>query len=156
MNIPESMLGELNAWNNGKGIDLEGWVACVGNFKLAVGYLSVFWPEFVIFEDYVLRKNFEVSSLRGFESQKDSTRKSVECVMNHLHIADLQFYGCEDLSKDKAILLGEKLKEMYQVKLACDFPDRECLVEFFQPQDSEDLIGYELTFWQAKHEQPDV
>lgn len=50
MDIPESMRSELGAWNNGGGIDLEGWVGCEGSFALAVGYLTLFWPEFVEFE----------------------------------------------------------------------------------------------------------
>ena len=52
------MKTELAAWNNGQGIDLESWIACVGSFSLAVGYLSIFCPEFVEFEGYILRKDF--------------------------------------------------------------------------------------------------
>jgi len=43
--------GWLAAWNNGDGIDLESWVANEGNFSLAVGYASIFWPAFTLFED---------------------------------------------------------------------------------------------------------
>jgi hypothetical protein len=46
MEPPESMRAELRAWNNGNGIDLESWVGCQGNFRLAVGYTTVFWPRF--------------------------------------------------------------------------------------------------------------
>ena len=47
MDIPESMRDELAGWNNDAGISLETWIGCSGNFSLAVGYSSVFWPEFV-------------------------------------------------------------------------------------------------------------
>ena len=153
MNIPESMKAALSAWNNGKGIDLESWVGCEGNFSLAVGYATVFWPEFVEFEDYILRENFSETSLRGFESQEGNTKKYTEWVMNHLHIADIQHYGCKDISKDKIVLLGNLLKEIYEIKLKTQFPDKPCIVEFYKPEvDEEDLLEYQISFWQAKHE----
>ena len=152
MNIPESMEAELTAWNDGQGIDLESWVSCAGNFSLAVGYLSIFWPEFIGFEGYILRGGFSEDSLRGFEASCAGGGKSVEAVMNHLHIADVQRYGCEDLSKDKVILLGSKLKEIYEAKLQWQFPDKPCTVSFYEPDDADDLEAYEITFWQKAHE----
>jgi hypothetical protein len=68
--------------------------------------------------------------------------------MNHLHIADIQHYGCEDLSKDKVVLLGSKLKEIYEARLQWQFRHRPCVVSFHQPDDSDDLEAYEVTFWQ--------
>jgi hypothetical protein len=130
METPDSMKAELLAWNNGAGIDLESWVGHQGSFSLAVGYASVFWPEFVEFDGYILRKGFSETSLRGFAAREGSSRQSVEWVMNHLHIADVQSYGCKDISKDKVVLLGKVLKEIYQAKLRCQFPDRPCIVEF--------------------------
>lgn len=107
MNIPESMKAELAAW----GIDLESWVGCEGNFRLAVGYAAIFWPQFVAFEGYILRADFSVDSLRGFEAQQKGDRASVEAVMNHLHIADIQQFGCPDISKDKVLLTAQRCKK---------------------------------------------
>src|SRR5579862_6828123 len=101
MKAPESMKAELSAWNNGAGIDLETWVANEGRFSLAVGYTSIFWPEFVEFDGYILRKGFSEDSLRRFERQQNGNRLPVDATMNHLHIADIQHYNCEDASKDK-------------------------------------------------------
>ena len=156
MDIPESMRTELAAWNNGRGIDLASWVACEGNFSLAVGYASIFWPGFVEFEGYILREDFSETSLRGFENQEGSTRKSTEWVMNHLHIVDLQFHGCEDISKDKIKILGQTLKEIYEAKLKTQFPESPCIVEFYEPEDEEDLLEYQLSFWQVAHEYENV
>ena len=78
MNIPESMKAELSAWNNGLGIDLESWVGCEGNFSLAVGYATLFWPEFVEFDGYILSAGFTEGGIRDFERQVGSTRKSIE------------------------------------------------------------------------------
>ncbi len=152
MKIPDSMKAELLAWNNSDGIDLESWVGCQGSFSLAVGYASVFWPEFVEFEGYILRKGFSETSLRGFEKQEGASRKSVEWLMNHLHIADVQYYGCKDASKDKIFLLGNVLKEIYQAKLQWQFPDSPCVVEFHIPEDPQDLMEYQISFWQKCHE----
>jgi len=38
----DSMKEELSAWNDGDGVDVESWISCEGNFKLAVGYSTVF------------------------------------------------------------------------------------------------------------------
>lgn len=53
LKTPKSMQADLQAWNNGTGIDLESWVGCEGNFALAVGYASIFNPQFCTFEDYI-------------------------------------------------------------------------------------------------------
>ena len=156
MNIPDSMKDDLGAWNNGKGVDLESWIACAGNFSLAVGYSSIFCPDFIEFEGYIFEGDEfcerEIENLRDFESQEDSTPKSIEIVMNHLHIADIHFDGCEDLSADKIIIIGETLKDIYEARLAYLFPNKPCIVEFFKPEDENELQDYQLYFWQKKHD----
>jgi hypothetical protein len=149
---PESMVAELAAWNGGNGIDLASWIGCTGRFSLAVGYATIFWPAFVMFDGYVLREGFSEKSLRGFETQSGATRRSVEWVMNHLHLGDIHHYGCEDISKDKLMLLGRVLKEIYEAKLKWQFPHDPCVVELFVPEDVEDLLQYQVSFWQKKHE----
>lgn len=151
MKIPPSMAEELQAWNNGAGIDLESWTSCLGSFSMAVGYASIFWPDFVVFEDYILRDGFGISGLRGFEEAYPEDPRAIEAVMNHLHISDIHV-GCEDLTADKAQVLGETLRSIYTLKLAGEFPDRPCRVEFYQPEDIENLDDYQITFWQEKHE----
>ena len=151
MSIPVSMQAELAAWNNGNGIALDSWVGCEGNFRLAVGYASIFWPEFVEFEDYIFVNGFSIDSVRAFEAQSGNKAKSVEWVINHFHLADIQHYECDDISKDKIILLGNTLKEIYEAKLKYIFPDKPCIVEFYQPDD-EDLMQYQISFWQVKHD----
>ena len=151
METPESMKAELATWNNGKGIDFESWVSCMGNFGLAAGYTSLFWPRFVLFDGYILREGFSETSLRGFESRGDS-RNSVEWVMNHKHLADLHMHGSADVSADKLLLLGNVPKEIYEVKLQWQFPDNPCTVDFHIPEDKENWEDYQLSFWQRCHE----
>ena len=151
MEIPESMKAELAAWNNGQGIDLKSWIGCTGNFSLAVGYASIFWPEFVEFEGYILRRGFSEEAFKGFKSE-GRTDKSVEWVMNHLHIADIQHLGCSDISKDKIILIGNTLKEIHETKLKTEYPESPCTVELYIPHDENDLMEYQLSFWQKSNE----
>lgn len=148
---PDSMAAELGAWNDGRGIDLESWVGCEGSFRLAVGYSTIFWPRFVEFEGYILRAGFSVDSLRRFEATCEADRRKIETVLNHLHIADIQYFGCEDLSADKALLLGNTLREIYEAKLLWQFPDRPCTVSFYVPDDPAELTAYEVSFWQTAH-----
>ncbi|UPG96078.1 hypothetical protein [Luteibacter aegosomatissinici] len=152
MDIPSSMAAELQAWNGGEGIDLAAWIGCEGRFSLAVGYLTVFWPDFDLLDDHIVRARTTLDSLRGFQLRQGSTRQSVETVLNHLHLTDIQHLGCPDASADKLLALGTKLKEIYEAKLAWQFPDRPCIVSLLIPEDQSDLNAYQLTFWQATSE----
>lgn len=146
------MATELQKWNNGKGIDLASWINLSGSFSLAVGYITIFWPKFVEFDGYILRDGFCEKTLRSFESADGYDRMAVERTMNHLHIADIQHYGCEDISRDKIQVLGSILHEIYTVKLKTLFPQSACVVEFYQPEDIDDLLGYQISFWQEKYD----
>jgi len=110
-------------------------------FSLAVGYATIFWPAFTLFEGYILPAGFPEDALRGFE-RNGTSRKSVEWVMNHLHIADIQHGSCRDISKDKLLVLGNVLKEIYEARLQWQFPDRPSKVGFFIPDDPDDLMEY--------------
>ncbi len=156
MKIPDSMKKELGAWNQGKGMDLDSWISCSGNYSLAVGYSTIFCPNFIEFEEYILSADeideAILKSIRGFEYQAGSTPKSVEWVINHLHIADIHYGDCEDLSVDKVLIIGDALKNIYEARLSYLFPSKPCVVEFYKPEDPRDLEDYQISFWQKKHE----
>ena len=140
------LIPEMRDWNNGTGIDIHTWVGCTGNFKLAVGYSTIFWPEFVEFNGYVLRAGFSETSLKGFERQCGGDRKSVEGVMNHLHIADIHC-GSDDVTPDRVVYLGKVLREIYQAKLLWQFPQKRFEVDYVETTE-DDLIQYQITFFQ--------
>lgn len=142
------LIPELPKWNNGEGIDVETWTGCLGNFQLAVGYSTLFWPQFVEFEGYVFREGFSTESLRGYEQQSRGSRWSVEAAMNHLHLAAIHYHDLPRFTADHAIYLGRTLKEIFQVKLAWQFPSRQFEVVFDESTRS-DLMGYEITFYQS-------
>ena len=156
MEVPPSMQAELAEWNGGQGIDLESWIGCEGRFALAVGYTTVFWPDFEEVSGYILRKGVPLDVVRGFESREGATRRSVEATLNHIHLVDLQFRGCPDASPDKLMALGHVLKEVYVAKLKWQFPDRPCSVSLYLPDDLNALDDYELSFWQSAHEEVDA
>ena len=65
---------------------------------------------------------------------------------------DIQHRGCEDISADKLLVLGKKLKDIYEAKLRWEFPDEPCRVELYVPDEPDDLDEYQLSFWQVSHE----
>ena len=144
----EHLIPEMREWNGGKGIDIKAWIGCEGDFRHAIGYSVIFWPRFTVFEQYVLREPFSVESLRGFERQRHGDRRSVEAVMNHLHVADIQHYGCEDITRDRVVYLGHVLREIYQAKLAWQFPERRFSI-IFDDSEQANLTDYEITFFQV-------
>ncbi len=151
---PADMLPELSEWNNGKGISLENWAGCEGSFQLAVGYSTIYWPQFVLIEDYIVREGCSREVVIDYEAKCKEDKQVVERVLNHLHLDSIQYLGCPDISTQRLIFLGEILREIHIAKLAWQFPDRPCEVEFRRPEDPANWVGYELSFWQKKHERP--
>ncbi len=74
--------------------------------------------------------------------------RNIEVTANHLHILDLHHMGCPDASVERIVFLGNLLKEIYRAKLAAEFPNRNFVVNFYEPDDK-DLQEYQLTFYQA-------
>ena len=143
----EKLIPELREWNNGLGIGVEPWISCSGSFQLAVGYTALYWPRFVEFEGYVLREGFSADSFRGFRDQCTGSRRDLEAVMNHLHIAAVHCCDLNSFTAEHALYLGRALRVIYQAKLAWQFPSRKFEVVFDESTKS-DLMGYEITFFQ--------
>lgn len=146
----DALIPDLKDWNNGKGIDPESWVGCEGNFRLAAAYSMIFWPEFTELDGMIFRGQMDRETLDSWMLGCSGDRRCVEATVNHLHILDLHHFDCPDASIDRIVYLGNVLKEIYQAKLATQFPDRNVVVEFHEPPDKE-LRGYQLTFYQ-RHE----
>jgi hypothetical protein len=148
MEIPASMGAELGAWNDGDGVDLETWIGCTGRFALAVGYAALLWPEFERVEGYLVRAGMTIEHIRSFADKPDTSRRQVEATLNHLHLAYLQSGRCEDCTADKLLALGKVLREMYEAKLAWQFPGLPCTVGLYIPDDINALRDYQISFWQ--------
>ena len=144
------MLPELQAWNNGKGIDAESWIRCIGRFDHAVGYGQLFWPEFTIHDDCIMFADFTVESYDSWMKHTSGRRAPVEAVMNHRHILDLFSADASDVSRELVLYLGRLLRDMWSCKLKRDFPDRDILVSF-PDEHYDDLIDYQITIYHQKH-----
>lgn len=152
-----------------KGIDwntllpeLVGWsppttpnalAANLGRYAVAIGYLSVFWPEFTEYDGMVFSgdiidedgsKNIEkwLAALKG-------DKQAVESMLNHLHILDVQHPGLwSTATESQIIFIGLYLKEMWAAKLAQDFPTKHFIVELHEGT-SDNLRDYQISFCQA-------
>ncbi|MEL6803188.1 MAG: hypothetical protein AAFO91_05300 [Bacteroidota bacterium] len=141
------IIPELGEWNEGKGIEAEDWIYIKGRYDLAVGYSLIYWPRFVEFEGYILRSGFAIDSLRGFEKQSNNNRATVESVMNSIDLGDIHRDNGMP-SEEQVQYLGMVLRDLHELKLSRDFPNRN-----FEIAINDDLAsGYldsELTFWQV-------
>jgi hypothetical protein len=152
---PQDMEKELGDWNNGAGIDLAGWLNAEGNYRLAVGYTTVFWPKFKLLNGYIVPEGTSEESIAGFEQTTASDRRAVEWVLNHVHLIDIHYPDVPTgATPERFVWLGNTLREIYSAKLAWQFPDRPCEVEFLIPEDPNNLDAYQITFWQKAHAVP--
>ena len=146
-----SLIPDLAAWNDGKGIAPEAWIGCTGSYELAVGYSLVFWPRFERFGRYVFRSDaFTEETVRDWERACAGNRQRIEAVVNHVHISDLH-HGI-DASEAQLRYLGRTLAATCAAKLALDFPALAFAVSF-NDEPGLDPADYELTFWQVDESQ---
>lgn len=142
------LISELGDWNGGRGIEPDAWIGCVGNYELAIGYSLIFWPPFVVIDDYVLRGGTTEELLRSWEKSTAGDRSATEAVINHVHMADIH-YNAADPTEAQLRYLGRVLTKIHETKLAVDFPDRQFVVSF-PDEPGLDLLDYELTFWEVR------
>lgn len=148
------LIPELPNWNNGAGIDVGSWLSCNGTLQLAIAFSTLFWPRFVEFDDCVLFEDFSIESFQGFMQQTKGNREAVERVMNHRHLVDLFTTAvgepAEEQTPEQLDYLGNVLRDIWQTKLARDFPNREVAVAFDRGA-PDDLLEYIVTFYQPAH-----
>lgn len=149
----DKLIPELKDWNNGKGIDVESWIGCVGDFQKAIGYSTIFWPAFAEVEGCIVREGVSRKNVLQWLEQYKGDRKGVEAAVNHLHLKDLHHANCEDVSPERLAHLGRLLKEIYECKLKRDFPNRSFVVEYEEPEKKKQTSDYMLTFYQLEQNQ---
>jgi len=143
----DALIPELKQWNGGDGIDPESWVGCEGNFQLASAYSLIFWPTFTEYDGMVFRGEVDPTHIEAWLKSCSGDKRSVEATVNHLHILDLHHAQCADASVERIVYLGNVLKEIYALKLAAQFPNRQFTVELYEPPNKE-LREYQLLFYQ--------
>ncbi len=153
MTDDETLVPELKEWrkHNGPDFSIDSWLACEGSISLAIGFSSVFWPDFTEYDGCVfIKSHFSEDNYKAWVSAPYIKHYAqIESVINHIHILDFFSPDKNAETKDAQIrFLGNKLCEIYRVKLKAGFPDREFIVTFNGDQDQEDPIDYELSFYQ--------
>jgi hypothetical protein len=143
-----ALIPDLKAWNNGKGIDIDSWIQCVANHKVLVGCARILWPGFVEHDGCILLgDSVDEANYQAFLKQANGDKRSVETVMNHQHV--LHLFATELPTRELVLYVGRLMKEVWQVKLSHDFPDRRMTV-LFPEEDNLELIQYEITFFQER------
>lgn len=120
------LIPELALWNDGNGISPDAWIFIEGRADHALGFCSFLWPEFEVFENYVLRAPVDVERLRGWENSGDRTRQQIETAMN-AYLLDGMFPQDQTdpvLKQAQCDRLATVMAEMLVAKLLRDFPER--------------------------------
>ena len=113
-------------------------------------YRSLFWPDFIEHDGCVFLA-FNQQRYDEWLEQCGGDREQVEATMNHRHILDVLPQAVEEPTRDLVLTVGWLLRDVWEAKLRRDFPERAFTVRF--PEDySEDLLDYEVTFWQPRNE----
>jgi len=144
------LIPELQKWNDGDGVDIEGWLANQGNYELAIAYAEFFWPEFIEYDGCIFRGSVNTEIYQQTIESLEGDKTSTEALMNHEHIVYL-FNVKQTPSTEQIIYLGKKLQEIWKRKLECDFPDKKITV-CFSEENCKYPVDYEITFYQENHE----
>ena len=153
----EKLIPDLSNWRkyNGKDFSIEDWVVGEGNVNFAIAYSFLFWPEFVEYDDCIIFKNH--FDKNNFENWKNTeyikNYGQIESVLNHIHILDL--FGTDEkkdeVTYDQILFLGNKLCEIYSIKLKHEFPEKKFIFDFNGNEKLTAFDEYEITFYQEKN-----
>jgi len=141
-----ALIPEMKDWNNGAGIDVDSWIQCMANHKILVGCARILWPSFVEHDGCILMgDSVDESNYQAFLKSANGNKRTVEATMNHQHV--LHLFATELPTRELVLYVGRLMKQIWQVKLAHDFPGRKITV-FFPQEDDLELLDYEITFFQ--------
>jgi hypothetical protein len=146
----EGLIPELRAWreHNKNDIRPEGWIECVGNYELTVGYSALFWPRFVEIDGMVFHERVSSEAVREWLASTKGDKQATEVTLNHIHILHLHHPGLwSKATREQIIHLGRTLRDIYELKLRRDFPTKNFIVDFDEsPQVS--IEDYQLVWYQ--------
>jgi hypothetical protein len=118
------VLPDLQRWNDGVGISPDDWIFIEGRADHALGFCSLFWPEFAQFNGYILRAPLDVERLRSWEGAGHS-RQQIETAMNAF-LFDYIFPQDDTEAALKGAqlkLLATLMSDMLVAKLKREFPE---------------------------------
>jgi hypothetical protein len=145
----EEILPELKLWHE-DGMDVRSFLACHASADKFIAYSEIFWPEFLEFDGCVFFAD-AFSESAYYEWRKQLDKSQTEALLNHRHIHDLFLNAEKKPTRAATLFIGRLLKEIWSAKLSRDFPDKKFVVSFPE-EHNEDLIDYEVSFFQESHE----
>jgi hypothetical protein len=145
----EEIIPELKLWHQ-QGMEVSSFLISHASPDKFISYSEMFWPEFTEFDGCVFfAAGFSEKNYREWRRQLE--KKQTEAMLNHRHIHDFFLNAKEKPTRAATIFIGRLLKEIWGLKLSHDFPKRKFVVSF--PEDySDQLIDYEVSFFQESHE----
>jgi hypothetical protein len=152
MSLPDpsdDLIPGLREWNYGEGLSIENWLSAIGNYQHAIAYAHLFWPQFIEYRGAILlASRFDQQNFNNWVEYTKGNLSAAEEITNRTHILDL--FPDADLVPSPAQVryLGNVLREMWQAKLAHDFPDRTVTVRFDESESPDDLLENVITFYQ--------
>lgn len=146
---PDNLIPELQCWNNGDGIDLDGYLSCMGNYELAIGFANFYWPIFTEHDGCIFRGDVNIEIYEQWKEQTKGNKTAIESVMNHIHVLDIFPNVEQPPTREQIIFLGRQMQQMWAAKLRNDFPSLNVVVDFAQDCGN-DLLEYQLTCYQER------
>ncbi len=132
------LIPELPDWNEGRGIEIMGWLGCMGGFDVAIGYTELFWPHFTAYNGCVFRTTeLREAAFQPLLNHTGGDTAQAESIINEVKLYDLHTGAVNGESRpeptiEQLLYLGERLCEMWQAKLRRDFPERQVVARFNQ------------------------
>ena len=66
------------------GISPLDYLCSVARPDVAVAYIDLFWPRFVVFNEYVFREGFDEDNVRSWEGVEKVKRRNIKAAVNYL------------------------------------------------------------------------
>lgn len=73
----DSLIPELNEWNNGKRISVDSCLTCMDRNGHAIAYAQLVWPEFVVQSDCGLFSDSSEITFERFMGQVNGNREGL-------------------------------------------------------------------------------
>ena len=120
-----ALVPEAEGWPGG----VSGWIMSMGTFKALIGYAELLWPDFIEFDGCVFRGEVDAANYQAWMEQLRGDQSAVERACNHVDLIYLIQNQAETATDVQLTYLGRLLQDMWQAKLAREFPARRFAVE---------------------------
>ena len=145
MELPAAGLDRFREWEraNPQGFSKWAYLRNEVSAENAVLLMTFLWPCFVEHDGMVLLgENFRVSRYEAWRRNPASKPPEFGALVNHVHLED--FFSDEQTPPyELLVYLGQSVRDMWESRLARDFPDRAFEVRFdFSQAEGEYVLSF--------------